>query len=107
MDEDGHLFIDFVARFKKSADVDIKISTQGKSAMSFKEWTKDLATLDFPVEIDKVEIDETEVSVAIASSRAGFSLNISNDKRSEITGRLKLSLSSNEYQPELIIKQND
>lgn len=107
MDEDGRLFIDFVARFKRSADVDIKISTQGKSAMSFKEWTKDLATLDFPVEIDKVEIDETEVSVAIASSRAGFSLTNSNNERTEITGRLKLSLSSNEYQPELIIKQND
>lgn len=107
MDEDGSLFIDFVARFKRSADVDIKISTQGKSAMSFKEWTKDLATLDFPVEIDKVEIDETEVNVAIASSRARFSLTNSNNERSEITGRLKLSLSSNEYQPELIIKQND
>lgn len=107
MDEDGRLFIDFVARFKKSADVDIKISTQGKSAMSFKEWAKDLATLDFPVEIDNIEIDETEVDVAIDSSRAGFSLNSSNDERSEITGRLKLSLSSNEYQPELIIKQKD
>lgn len=107
MDEDGRLFIDFVARFKKSADVDIKISTQGKSAMSFKEWVKDLATLAFPVEIDKVEIDETEVNVAIASSRARFRLNSSNNERSEITGRLKLSLSSNEYQPELIIKQND
>ncbi|MEK1482401.1 hypothetical protein HCZ88_09375 [Limosilactobacillus fermentum] len=107
MDEDGSLFIDFVARFKRSADVDIKISTQGKSAMSFKEWTKDLATLDFPVEIDKVDIDETEVNVAIASSRARFSLTNSNNERSEITGRLKLSLSSNEYQPELIIKQND
>lgn len=107
MDEDGRLFIDFVARFKRSADVDIKISTQGKSAMSFKEWAKDLATLDFPVKIDKVEIDETEVSVAIASSRARFSLTNSNNERTEIMGRLKLSLSSNEYQPELIIKQND